>query len=993
MRIFKSRVAIYAIISVFMGGVAWAITPAADYKTVTSKAYVDSLISDSDISSHTVNGATLSNVASYFYGISGTTASAGAKTVTISSIKILAPGQIIVVKPENTSNYNGAHTLQLFKDSNTSLGDPAPIYYNGAAVSDAATGALVWTTNVPSTFVYELGQGKGDPNKWVFMGHGLDNDTKIMAGTADDVVTYSGTAGVTGSRGVLSTLDTTQNGLIGGYNDTFSGNTSTWAADPQTGVETGSWAESEAPKLVSVNAFAKGLAKKQNKIAATSSNLTFDNTNPQSAQAKSAGYSVVTTSGVAGSTGQIGVANEALYTTSNNETTLVNGEWIPNMYALDRMLNSATSGTINGASVGSASAYFYDNAGGGTASSCAKTASIPSIGTLSAGQVIVVKPATTSTCATSHTLALNGAQTGQAILYNGSTIGDATTAAMVWTAGVPSTFVYDGTNWVFMGHGVDENTTYGALNDAAFSNGAATNSTSGVVGTGTNAGVISPAVLKNSILDTTLTANTGRTMFSTSNSAITASDTVIGAFGKAQGQISSLGADIGDINERIINGMPFTNSKIPYQFAGAEDTTGVTAASTKRYVDIPAVDGANITDWTVIVVQPGVTADATSDPRAFDSAGLSISINGEKAKDVYYYGISVTDATAPIVWNQNYPSIFVFDGKHWLFAGHGVDNDTGAALVGNKVNGAPLSNTSSYYYGTGTASATGITVTIPSIASTANALPGTGQIIVVQPTNNLEYTCNTINWKLGLNSFTAANVVYGTQKLSCDQGTYEEIKKLVWNDAIPSMFVFDGTNWVFLGHGFDENPTYNALTSDASGAWSGPAGTGDSSGVISPTTLKNSIHRVNLTANSGTTAWAATNSRMTTSDTMLGALGKAQGQIDNRQTLVPATGTYKTLSGTTWTSTSISDYGAAGVKGTSLPTKTGTSGNLGERMIVDSGTDTTGWATAKLANAIPSMSKISAITASMQSQKVCYEYKPGTGANPTDADCWLWRLP
>ena len=34
------------------------------------------------------------------------------------------------------------------------------------------------------------------------------------------------------------------------------------------------------------------------------------------------------------------------------------------------------------------------------------------------------------------------------------------TDSIVWNASYPSTFVFDGTYWVFAGHGLDSNTTY-----------------------------------------------------------------------------------------------------------------------------------------------------------------------------------------------------------------------------------------------------------------------------------------------------------------------------------------------------------------------------------------------------------------------------------------------------------------------------------------------------------------------------------------------------
>ena len=160
-----------------MGGVAWATTPAADYKTVTSKAYVDSLISDSDISSHTVNGASLSNEASYFYGTSSTAAGTAIKDVTVTGIT--TPGAndhpIIVVQPEHTSTVlalSGTPEFKLRLNSDAAA-DAKPIYVNGAPLDDKSQDR-VWNENYPSAFVF-------DGTNWVFLGAGYDIDTVISS--------------------------------------------------------------------------------------------------------------------------------------------------------------------------------------------------------------------------------------------------------------------------------------------------------------------------------------------------------------------------------------------------------------------------------------------------------------------------------------------------------------------------------------------------------------------------------------------------------------------------------------------------------------------------------------------------------------------------------------------------------------------------------------------------------------------------------------------
>ena len=94
-----------------------------------------------------------------------------------------------------------------------------------------------------------------------------------------------------------------------------------------------------------------------------------------------------------------------------------------------------------------------------------KEVSIPSITELNAGQVIVVQPTITSTVANS-TIKLNNFP-AYLMLYNNAAI-TTSTDSIVWSASFPSQFIFDGSYWVFLGHGSDSNSTYtlNALIDA-----------------------------------------------------------------------------------------------------------------------------------------------------------------------------------------------------------------------------------------------------------------------------------------------------------------------------------------------------------------------------------------------------------------------------------------------------------------------------------------------------------------------------------------------
>ena len=107
------------------------------------------------------------------------------------------------------------------------------------------------------------------------------------------------------------------------------------------------------------------------------------------------------------------------------------------------------------------------------AATAAKIVSIPSIKELNTGQIIIVKPTATSTVA-NMTINLNSFG-AKSIRYQNAAI-TTSTDSIVWSANVPSMFVYDGTYWQFLGHGLDTdtNTTYSGMTQAEITGGTAT---------------------------------------------------------------------------------------------------------------------------------------------------------------------------------------------------------------------------------------------------------------------------------------------------------------------------------------------------------------------------------------------------------------------------------------------------------------------------------------------------------------------------------------
>ena len=328
---------------------------------------------------------------------------------------------------------------------------------------------------------------------------------------------------------------TVQNTAVDGYSTTFDGTT-------------GNWPAVDKEKLVNGNRLAQGLARKQKKIAATSSTYTNG--------------SVVTTTSTAGTVGERGIANAPAYNSSNE---LTNGDYIATISAVNAAANDLSGHKVNGSPLSNTSTVFagksHTAAGTGP-----KQVDVSGINELVDGLMVIITPDATTTVAIS-TIQINSL-TAKPVYYNSkSTVISASQSKAVWLANTPSVWVYDTSansnngGWIFAGYGrYDSNTTYYAMHSLDISQIASptTAQTAGdaITGTATNNDVISPRVLKNAIHNINLTANTANTgetlaTFSPTNSAITASDKVITAFGKAQGQINSINTTLTSLSTEI----------------------------------------------------------------------------------------------------------------------------------------------------------------------------------------------------------------------------------------------------------------------------------------------------------------------------------------------------------------------------------------------------------------------------------------------------------
>ena len=206
------------------------------------------------------------------------------------------------------------------------------------------------------------------------------------------------------------------------------------------------------------------------------------------------------------------------------------------------------------------------------------------------------------------------------------------------------------------------------------------------------------------------------------------------------------------------------------------------------------------------------------------------------------------------------------DSEKLVNAGAIVGALSESDVSNHTINGAPLSNAASVFYGTSsTAAATAIKeVSIPSITTLS-----VGTMIIVQPS----VTSTVANSSIKLNNFDAYPMRYNNAAITTSTDS------VVWSSTFPSIFVFDGTYWRFVAHGYDTNTTYSVLA-----VADGIAGTATAARTISAANAKQIIQGTTLTGidTTATTAVVATDSITT-------GIGKLQGQVDTKQNKMTCT--------------------------------------------------------------------------------------------------------
>lgn len=240
-----------------------------------------------------------------------------------------------------------------------------------------------------------------------------------------------------------------------------------------------------------------------------------------------------------------------------------------------------------------------------SASIAEKVVSIPAITELNSGQIIVVSP-TKSASVADLTIKLNNFS-AYPILYAGNAI-TTSTDNLVWNANQPSAFVFNGSNWLFLCHGLDSNTTYSTMSVLE-----------GVTGTATSNRTLQAANLKQIIQGTTLTDLSIATA-----STVLATDTITDGIGKLQAQINAL-------------------PSIPTNISAFTNDSGYLISSDFKTINSTSIIGSGNIDTSEIFVAIYGTTTASQISQALASGKIIFGGKTVSSIDYFYYYSGIID--------------------------------------------------------------------------------------------------------------------------------------------------------------------------------------------------------------------------------------------------------------------------------------------------------------------------------------------------------------
>ena len=235
--------------------------------------------------------------------------------------------------------------------------------------------------------------------------------------------------------------------------------------------------------------------------------------------------------------------------------------------------------------------------------------------------------------------------------------------------------------------------------------------------------------------------------------------------------------------KRVINGMSIDGSANAINY-GVCATAAATAAKTVAITGFSLITGSTVKvkfSYTNTVANP------------------TLNVNSTGAKAIYYRGSAIS--TSYLKAGSVYE--FVYDGTNWEFIGD-INTNTTYSAATTSANGLMSStdkakmNYTNVGYGTcATAAATAAKVV--TISGNTNWALTAGSIITVKFT----YTNTASNPTLNVNSTGAKSIWYNTALITTSNLGYGGTANR------PMIFMYDGTQYVFIGWSVDSNTTYS----------------------------------------------------------------------------------------------------------------------------------------------------------------------------------------
>jgi len=256
-----------------------------------------------------------------------------------------------------------------------------------------------------------------------------------------------------------------------------------------------------------------------------------------------------------------------------------------------------------------------------------KEVTINEITELKTGQIIIVKPTITSTVADA-TLKLNNF-TAYPILYGAAAI-TTSTDSITWAANYPSWFRFDGSHWVFLGHGVDNNTTYSAMSVAE-----------GTTGTKTTARSVRADYLKQIIQGTTLTG-----LSTSTNSAVVATDSITVGIGKLQAQVNNKVDKVSTTSKIYATNASGNQTTLSYSASATGNTVPIRGSSGTIEATTPYADSHVATKQYVDNLIPTIATTSTAGLVKPDGTTITVDSNGTISASAGAYALVIVDYTA-----------------------------------------------------------------------------------------------------------------------------------------------------------------------------------------------------------------------------------------------------------------------------------------------------------------------------------------------------------